>query len=762
MTGAPLDGRLDLRLVGPAVAAWLVAWQVRALPPRPVLLGAAVLLVVALAVARTSAVLAAVLLCAAASALSTSARVAARADGPLPGLAQRSAAATLEVVVTDDPRSSTTALPGRPPTVLIGARAERLTSHGETIRLRTPVLLLATDPAWLPLLPSQRVRVEGILLAARPGDEVAALLSARGPPVVLSPPSRVQRVAGHLRAGLREAAAPLPAAEGGLLPGLVVGDTSRLDAGVRADFRAVGLTHLTAVSGANVAIVLAAVLALARLSGFGLRSAPVVAGLGLIGFVVLARPSPSVLRAGAMGVIALLALATGGRRRAIPALAAAVLVLVLVAPDLAADPGFALSVLATAGLVLLGPPLREVLARHLPGLAADALAIPLAAQLACGPVVVAISGQLGLLSVPANLLAAAAVPPATVLGVLAALTAPVCLPLAQLLCWLAWVPIAWVVLVARVGADLPGGVLSWPAGTAGALLLTALTLLGWLLVARPHWRRPALTVVLAGALTAGVLRVTLPGWPPAGWVLVMCDVGQGDATVVRTGPASALVVDAGPDPDKVQGCLDRLGVRSVSLLLLSHPHADHVDGVPGVLRGRTVAGVEVTLKDDPPAQAAKVLAWATAAGVPEFRGAVGERRQAGDVTWEVLGPERVYGDPNNESLVLRVHTHGLTVLMPGDAEPEAQADLLASGVDLRADVLKTPHHGSDHQDLDFLDAVGARVVLTGVGAGNTYGHPSAATLGRLTSHGALSFRTDTDGDLAVVVRDGRLSVVSRG
>ena len=143
--------------------------------------------------------------------------------------------------------------PGRD-LVVVRLRVERLDTAGRSYRLRTPVVVLSSSTDWLPLLPSQRVRVEGRLRAAERGDDVAAVLSGRGDPVVPSGPSRVHRAAGHLREGLRRAVDPLPARERGLLPGLVVGDTSRLSEEVREDFRTVGLTHLTAVSGSNVAI----------------------------------------------------------------------------------------------------------------------------------------------------------------------------------------------------------------------------------------------------------------------------------------------------------------------------------------------------------------------------------------------------------------------------------------------------------------------------------------------------------------------------
>ena len=356
------DDRPDLRLVLPALAAWLVAWQGHRLPVAAQLVGAALLALAAVGVLLrrregAAVVVAAVCGCAAAAGLVTGLHTGSRTSGVLAELARESAAVSAEAVVTADPR---VAVPRGPATgrdlVVVRLRVERLDARGRVHRLRAPVVLLAGDRAGLDLLPSQRVRLEGRLRAAEPGDDVAAVVSARGDLVVLSAPSQVQQVAGSLRAGLRRAAAPLPESEAGLLPGLVVGDTSRLSPEVRDDFRAVGLTHLTAVSGTNCSIVVGAVLLLAMRLRLGLRVAPAVAGLALLGFVVLARPDPSVLRASVMGTIGLLGLATGTRRAAMPALCAAVLALLLVDPDLAGTTGFALSVLATAGLLVLAPP----------------------------------------------------------------------------------------------------------------------------------------------------------------------------------------------------------------------------------------------------------------------------------------------------------------------------------------------------------------------------------------------------------------------
>jgi competence protein ComEC len=519
------------------------------------------------------------------------------------------------------------------------------------------------------------------------------------------------------------------------------------------------------LSGTNVAVVVGAALLLSRLLGFGLVGAPAVSALALLAFVVLARPSPSVLRAAVMGVVGLAALLSGSRRAALPSLCAAVLLLVLLAPDLASAPGFALSVLATAGLVVLAPRWRDRLATRMPGWLADALAVPAAAQVACGPVIVAISGRLGLLSVPANLLAVPAVAPATVLGVVAALLAPVCLPLAQAVAWLAWLPTAWLVLIARTGASLPGAAVGWPAGQRGAVLLVGTTVVVALVLVRRASRRMAAASAAGVLVAVAGLQTVAPSWPPPGWFLVACDVGQGDAVVLNVGGGSAVVVDAGPEPATVDRCLDDLDVDRVPLVLLTHLHADHVDGLPGVLRGRSVGVVEIGPLDDPEQQRDDVVGQAREAEVPVQRAALGEERTVGPLRWVVLAPARPYrgtsSDPNNSSLVLRLRVGTTTVLLTGDIEPAAQQDLLDRGVDVRAQVLKVPHHGSDHQNPAFLDAVGASVALTSVGAGNAYGHPSAGTIARLIHDGARSFRTDLDGDVALVHRDGRLGAVGR-
>jgi competence protein ComEC len=762
----------DLRLLAPAVAVWLVAAIALHLRPVVVLVAAAAAVLAAAVLSRRSVttVVVGVLLCSAAAALSAGVRVHARTTGVVHDAAVARSAVTIEAVLLDDPRvlaprAGSGALVVRD-TVLARVRVERITTAGRVIAVRSPVLVLSGDRSWLRLLPSQRIRVAGLLRPADRGDDVAALLTARGTVQRLGHPSQLQTAAGSLRAGLRDAVSSLPPAERGLLPGLVIGDVSRLPAELTDDFRTVGLTHLVAVSGTNVAIVLMAVLLLCTRLGVPLRARAPLALLALLGFVVLVRPSPSVLRAAVMGGVALLALTTGRSRSTLPTLSAAVIVLVLAAPDLAMTPGFALSVLATAGIVVLAPGWRDRWSRHLPPGLADALAVPAAAQVACGPVVVALSAQLGLLSVPANLLAVPAVAPATILGLLAALTAPLSSHVAEAIAWLAWLPTAWLVRVAEIGARLPGAALPWHGGYVGAALLVLATAIG-AMVLRSPWLRRTCAAGCAGLLAAVTgLWLVAPAWPPPGWFLLACDVGQGDALVLNAGNHAGVVIDTGPDPRAIDTCLRRLHVRQVPLVVLTHLHADHVEGLPGVLRGRRVAQIEVGPLDEPVVEHARVVRWAADARVPIARAVVGEIRTAGAARWQVLAPDHAHrgtnSDPNNSSLVLRLTAAGgRVVLLTGDVEKEAQQALIDLGAPLAADVLKVPHHGSSHQLPEFLRAVGARLTMTSVGVGNPFGHPSPTTIGELVRHGARSYRTDRDGDIALIDRAGTLASAAR-
>jgi competence protein ComEC len=330
--------------------------------------------------------------------------------------------------------------------------------------------------------------------------------------------------------------------------------------------------------------------------------------------------------------------------------------------------------------------------------------------------------------------------------------------------------------------------------------------------APPRRRRLLRNLVIASAvacvaLVVGVVTrapwspIPRATWPPQGWLLVACNVGQGDALVLSEGPDSAIVVDTGPDPAKADRCLSDLAIHHIPLVVLTHFHADHIDGLSGVLHGRQVAEIETTVVDDPPEGAAKVWTLASSDGIRISKAHAGERRSYGSLTWEVLWPDpaspisepptpvgksgsqgsksskrgrghssKSHGEegsgPNNSSIVLHLSAETpdgpVTMLLTGDIEPPSQQAILAAHpdrTDLKADIFKVPHHGSAYQDPELVAAVRPRVSIISVGAGNTYGHPASRTLSLAASTGAKVLRTDRDGAVVVVGPASRLRVV---
>ncbi|MET0134897.1 MAG: DNA internalization-related competence protein ComEC/Rec2 [Kibdelosporangium sp.] len=715
------------------------------------------------------------LVCSAFSVAPTSLRIRQAEIDPLRPHAALGESAELTVELSDRPRPIfSTGFAGRQAgahSAIVSADVRLAKVGARQVPSTGSVLLLVPISGWGNLLPGQEVTARGQLA---PSDSAVAVLRVRGPPGSVTPAPAWQRAAESMRAGLRRASGTLSDEPAGLLPALVVGDRSALPHRVVEEFRAAGMAHLLAVSGANLAIIGVATLLLLRSLRLGPRACAAGGGVTLLGFVVLAGPEPSVLRAAVMGGVGLLALVVGREQAALPALAASVVLLVLHDPWLAASIGFALSVLATGALVLLAARWsRSMTARGVPRLLAEALAVPAAAHLATAPLIAGMTGEVSLVAVGANLLAAPVVAPATVLGLLAALLAgPLPWP-AQALVWLAGPELSWMITVGRHAAAIPGAVLAWPGDWWGGLLLAVL-LVALVLILRRKRLRVLVVAVVAGLLVLLVpIRVAAPGWPPAGWSAVACDVGQGDAVVLATAEQGrAVLVDAGPDPGAVAGCLSRLGISRIPLVILSHLHADHVGGLSAVLDEHAVGAVAVGSGRLPAWAWRQVRSEAERWVVPVLWLSAGQRLDWPCLAIEVLGPRKV--DPrqegeatgteiNNGSLVLRATTRGGRVLLTGDIELAAQTDLVDARADLAADVLKVPHHGSRSITPEFLDAVRPRVALISVGAGNRYGHPNPITVRRLTANGTTVLRTDQDGDSAVAGDDsGELSVVRRG
>ncbi|MHA4850648.1 ComEC/Rec2 family competence protein [Rhodococcus sp. MSC1_016] len=508
--------RLDVRLVPFAAACWAttgggILWGSRT---ALCVVGGSFLVAVALVAAsvrsgdsrwtahRTTAL--ALLLFGCVCSTAVAVRVQAAETHPMVNLASNGAWVTLVIEIADDPQQLASF--GR--RVRVDAHLREIRKATETVHASGSIVVLAPSDGWSGLLPGQEVVLRGQVSPPMHRDLTLATVRVSGPPSEVGPAPPHQRWAGTLRARFTVAAAVLPPDEAGLLPGLVVGDTSSLSAEVKDDFTTTGLTHLTAVSGANVSILLGAVLLLVRALGLGPRAGAVLAAGALVAFVVVARPSPSVLRAAAMGSVALLALVSGRRKQAVPALAAGVIVLLMCFPALAVDFGFLLSVTATAALIVVAPVWVDLLVeRRWPRAAAEMVAVAVAAFAVTAPIVAAMTGTVSAVSVGANLLVAPVIGIVTVLGAVTALVSAVSVPVAEVTVRLTQWPLWWLVTVADQGSRIPGASIPVPSGPVGALSVLACTVLIGVALRFRRFR-----LLLFGA-AVGLALLWAPVWP---------------------------------------------------------------------------------------------------------------------------------------------------------------------------------------------------------------------------------------------------------
>lgn len=734
----------DLRLAPAALLAWAVAAVLVTSGSTAAALTSAVAVVIAsLGWKRRRArslLLAAV--CVAAVAASCAWRLATIEHSPVAELARAGALATLDVQISRDAR--TIAFQGRE-SLVVEVIVRRVVTADRDLRVRARATAFLDGPSD-DLVVGRRLVVKGRLGPSDSSDSVAEIDVVRRGPTDRA--TWWWESSEHVREGVRRSVSHVAAEPRGLVPALVDGDDSRISPDIEQDFQRAGLTHLMAVSGTNLTIVLAVMMAVARAAGVRRGGLWVVGAVSIVAFVLLARPEPSVVRAAAMGAVGVAALGFGSRG-GLRALCWAVLALVFIDPWLSRSAGFILSVCATAGILLIAPRFAVRLETWMPRWCALALSVPLAAQLACTPAVAALSGEVSLVAVFANLLAAPAVAPATIAGLVGGLAAVVWVPAGQVCGTVAGASASWILTVGHLAAGLDAASFEWHAPWQALLVIIPLLTLVALRLA-PH---PAIVSGLLLGLVIGIWRPPQTGWPPPGWVMVSCDVGQGDASVLPVSQGAAIVVDAGPDAAAVDRCLRSLDVTRVRLLVLTHGDADHVDGWRGVTRGRSVDQVAVGSSGGP-----------TIPGVPRHTAVAGEEFTLGETSAQVLWPpsDAPRTDNRNDvSIVMRATVRGVKILLTGDVGAEPQARLLRTQADLEADVLKIPHHGSADQEPRFLAEVGADLATISAGADNDYGHPTPTLLKLLRKDGIEAWRTDQDGDIAVVLRDGRLHVVTR-
>jgi len=565
----------------------------------------------------------------------------------------------------------------------------------------------------------------------------------------------------------------VPAAQGALARGMVLGQDEGLNADIREDFRATGLAHLVAASGANVLLLATLVLGAGAALGLGLSARLLAALVAVAAYVPLAGGGPSIQRAAVMGGAGLVAAIAGRPGSRWYALLLAAALTLAWNPRAAQDAGWQLSFAAVVALIALVPLLVARLRRAgLPHALAAALAVTTAATLGTAPLIALHFERLSLVSLPANVLAAPAVAAVMWLGAIAGALGQVAPGLAAPVATIAAIPLGYLTWLADRAAALPFAQLSIGSpgvgGVVAAYLAAGAALLVWhrrqarrsehegLRSGRDRRRRRLALALLAAAALAGVAWHARTPAPPRDLTVSFLDIGQGDATLIQHG-GSTVLVDTGPREGPILARLREAGVRRIDVLVATHAAADHDGAAAEVLAalpvGLVLDGEEVTAPER------TMLGLAARHRVRRLATDSGQVIRSGPLELRVLWPRREPpapsgAEPNDRATVLHVRDGGFDLLLTADAESNVTAGLGLPA----AEAMKVAHHGSEDSGLAaLLERVRPRVAVIPVGAHNSYGHPTPSTLAALRVVPIVR-RTDRDGTVRLRVRDGHVTV----
>jgi competence protein ComEC len=561
----------------------------------------------------------------------------------------------------------------------------------------------------------------------------------------------------------RALTAGVPAEQGALARGMVLGQDAALTDDVREDFRTTGLAHLVAASGANVMLLAALVLAFGAALGLGLSARLWLAIALIAAYVPLAGGGPSIQRAAVMGIAGIVAALAGRPSSRWYALLLAAALTLAWNPLAAGDAGWQMSFAAVLAMLALVAPLRRRLtAAGVPRALAEALAVTAAATLGTAPLIALHFERLSLVSLPANLLAAPAVAPVMWLGTIAGALGQVAPGLAAPVVALATLPLGYLTWLADACAALSFAEVVVPSpGPVGVVTIYAATATAALTWRRlPRRARRTATAALA-VITVGVVAVLAaghgPGEPPKDLTISFLDVGQGDATLIQHGD-DAVLVDTGPPGGPLLARLRRAGVRSLDVLVVTHDATDH-DGATGAVLGEIPVGL--VLDGEEATASSEVGRLAAVHRVRRIASDAGQVIGVGALELRVLWPRRepaapADAEPNDRATVLHVRDGNFDLLLTADAESNVLAGLELPVVE----ALKVSHHGSDDPGLPgVLQRLRPRAAVIEVGANNSYGHPTPATLAALADANVpLVRRTDRDGTVRITVKDGRMRV----
>lgn len=556
-----------------------------------------------------------------------------------------------------------------------------------------------------------------------------------------------------------------------LVAGLAIGERDLLSTEVAIQMKTLSLTHLVAVSGANLAIIMGVAYLIGGASGISRNARFVFALSVMVCYVLVVGPESSVLRAATMATFVAIGLWLGRGTKPIICLAWAVIFLLAIDPGLATDFGFSLSAIATVGLLTMALPIYNWLSQFMPRLIAIGIAASFSAQLATTPILLMLQPSIPIYSVLANLVVEPVVAPVTILGILSLILALPFPVLSTAISWLASLGTWWITLVAHEMSAWPAARVHFVGGPTGVWLAAAIVLLA-LSLYQPRFIRyrrllaSGLTCTLVFSIAWSTNDVVRYRDFAGEWDVLNCDVGQGDALLLQSLGRVALI-DVGREPEPIDSCLEGLGIQAIDLLVITHFDADHAGGINGVLAGRRVGTAIISgFRDDRPlvAMVSNALEKSETKILTGFSGMTG---QLGELEWRVLAPSaqaKEAKDSNDASVIVGFSGPEYSVLALGDLGEFGQQRLMrTSEAKLRTLaskplVLKVAHHGSADQSNELFQLLLPDVSIFSVGM-NPYGHPTTKALTQARQSGSQVLRTDELGSVALSL-DQEIWVVS--
>ena len=582
----------------------------------------------------------------------------------------------------------------------------------------------------------------------------------------------------------------LPEPEASLAQSLLLGRRGAMQDSVSDAFTRTGTAHLLAVSGLHLGILLAAVLALALALLGRQRYLYVWIAIACVwAYAALTGMRPPVVRAAIMATVFLLAELAGRQKHAPTALAFAAALMVAVEPQLLWHTSFQLSVLAMAGLVLLYQPLRAALTSGLASLATDyrkqlgglhlvldILAATAAATLAVWPLTANTFGAVSVIGLPVSVLTLPVLPFAISSSAATAIAGLVSPVLAQPLAWVAWLFLTCIVNVVEAFATLSWAALdtnlqsSFIIGYYALLLAGALHWGRWARRRQDDEHKPRPAVIATGSrirwaippllLSAVLVWSAVLAAPDGRLHVIFLDVGQGDATLVISPSGRTVLVDGGPDSQRIGALVDKhlpFWDRSLDAIIATQPHADHLGGLLAVV---DLYRVDTLIQFRPGYDSLLSSEWERRLalnGTLPVQATRGQSMDLGDDTLLVfLNPpaQPMLGtsdDTDNNGVVVRVSYGDVSFLLSADIRLEAERQLVHENVHIDSTVLKVAHHGSDTSSgPQFLTAVGPEAAVISVGADNPYGHPDASVVERLRARPAETYTTAECGTIEFV------------